>query len=149
MKKSLLFLCASSITFASFFSGCTSKKPSYMPSKDEYPGYTLIDSVDKDTTAAEVEKDGKVAIVFRDISTTSYSFLEPHYSNSMVHYDGKSNCCAPQNGLVGNSGMIVYKFSFIGKGNTTINLVARQKGLSATANSFDTDHVYTTTVHVK
>jgi hypothetical protein len=148
MKKMLLAFLSSSLMCFGLIS-CSTPKSYVLPEKDQYQGYKIIDSVDKDTISVKIDKEDKIAVVLRDISTTSYSYLEPRFNNSMVRFDGKSQCCQPQNGLVGNSGLIVYKFSFIGKGTTSINIIARQKGLSTTANGFDTDHIYQTTAEVK
>lgn len=149
MKKNILTILAISFGVFSFVSGCSTPKTYQLPAQDQYQDYKIIDSVDKDTIFAKVDPQEKIAVVFRDISTTSYSFLEPRFNNSMVRFEGKSRCCSPDGQNFGNTGLVVYKFSFIGKGNTTINMVARQKGLSPTANSFETDHLYTVNVQVK
>ena len=149
MKK---ILSIATLYFATPFilAGCASSSKTYVfPDKDDYQGYKIIDGVDKDTVFAKVETEDKIAVVLRDIATTSYSFIEPRYNNSMVHFDGKSQCCGPDSPLMGASGLIVYKFSFIGKGTTAINIIARQKGLSVTASSFETDHVVTVNAEVK
>lgn len=148
IKKTLVgfSLALGSVTF---LSACSSSKTYNLPTEDQYQGYKIIDGVDKDTVFAKIKTEDKIAVVLRDISTTSYSFIEPRYNNSMAHFDGKSQCCGPDSPLMGNTGLIVYKFSFIGKGKTTINIVARQKGLSATANSFETDHVYSVNAEVE
>jgi len=153
MKKRNVLVSSAALSALSFFSvgflqGCASTPKTYeMPSKNDYQGYKLIDAVDKDTVALSIDTEDKIAIVVRDIGTTSYSYLEPRYSNSMATYEGSSQCCAPTERLMGNSGLLVYKFSFTGKGNMTINLVARHKGLSTTAKSFDGDK--TTSVNLK
>ncbi len=133
--------------------GCSSSKNYTLPPKSDYQGYRIIDGVDKDTIFAQVNLDDndKIAVAVRDIATTAYSYLEPRYMNSMVTYDGRSKCCESfsSQGLMGGAGLVVYKFSFIGRGTTQIHLVARHKGLSAIANEFDTDHVVTINVNVK
>ncbi len=151
MKKKILTFCAVSVTLFSILTGCTSSKNYVLPAQAEYQGYKIIDAVDKDTvfTKVSLSDQEKIAVVMRDIATTSYSFIEPRYMNSMVHYDGKSQCCSGEASRIGNSGLVVYKFSFIGKGATTINIIARQKGLSVTTNNFETDHVYTVNVDIK
>ena len=141
----VLCLFASSVTLVS---GCSTPKTYQLPAQEEFQGYTIIDGVDKQSISVDVDKDEKIAIAVRDITTTSYSYLEPRYMNSMVNYEGKSQCCLPTSILMGNSGLTVYKFSFIGKGKTTIKLVARQKGLSTVANNFDNDHVINVLVDV-
>lgn len=129
--------------------GCTSTPRTYvLPSKSDYQGYKIIDAVDKDTVSVEVDKDERIAVVVRDIITTSYSYLEPRYMNSMVKYEGRSQCCRPSTMMPGASGLVVYKFSFIGKGDTRIELISRQKGLSTTAAGFDTDHMVSVNVKV-
>ena len=148
MIKKLLPLCSLAIGISFVTSSCSSSKSNNLPSQEQYEGYKIIDSVDRDTVNVKIDKEEKIAVVFRDISTTAYSFLEPRYNNSMVRFDAKSNCCNSDPQMMGNSGKIVYKFSFIGKGDTTINLVARHKGLSPTTKSFDDDRVYTINVHV-
>ena len=149
MKRNFLALCAVSIGLLSVVSSCSTPKNYVLPTQDQYQGYKIIDGVDKDTVFAKIETDDKIAVVLRDITTTSYSFIEPRYNNSMVHFDGKSQCCGPDSPLKGNTGLVVYKFSFIGKGTTAINIIARQKGLSVTAATFETDHVYNINAEVK
>jgi hypothetical protein len=152
MKKIISILAVSSLLPA--FVSCKAAPPpppatpSNLPSADLYPGYKIIDSVDKDTAETTIKSGEKIAIVLRDNSTTAYSFIEPRYNNSMVHFDGKSNCCLANPKLIGSSGMAVYKFSFIGLGKTNIQIIARHKGLSSTAESFDTDLTYATNVEV-
>lgn len=129
---------------------CSSIPKTYqLPYQDQFEGYKIIDGVDKQAVKVNVSQDEKVAVVLRDIATTSYSFLEPRYMNSMVNYDGKSACCNPNSPLMGNSGLVVYKFSFIGVGNTTVHIISRQKGLSPTADQFDTDHQVTIQIHIE
>ncbi|KAB8030747.1 hypothetical protein [Fluviispira multicolorata] len=137
-----------------FIVGCASspKNPN-LPSESESEnykinGYLVVDGIDKDTVSLKLDKEDKIAVVVRDISTTSYSYLEPRYHNTFVNYEGKASCCMPKNGLIGASGSSVYKFSFIGKGKTTIKLIKRQKGLLTTAVSFDTDEVFNINVEV-
>jgi hypothetical protein len=152
MKRKILALCTLSISICSLVFGCSSTPKTYvLPTKDQYQGYKIIDAVDKNTVFTKVNLDDneKLAVVMRDISTTAYSFIEPRYMNSMVHYDGKSQCCLSAGSLIGTSGLIVYKFSFIGKGNTAIKIIARQKGLSTTVDSFETDHLVTINVESK
>lgn len=148
MKKNIVKFCLATVFVFPFFMSCSTPKSYILPKAEQYQGYKIIDGVDKDTVFAKIKTDEKIAVVLRDISTTSYSFIEPRYNNSMVQYDGKSQCCGPEGPIVGNTGLVVYKFSFIGKGKTTIKLIARQKGLSVTANSFETDHVYGVNVEV-
>jgi hypothetical protein len=148
MKSSLLKGLLLSSFALSTVTACKSAPKTYeLPKDEDYPGYTIIDGVGKDTIDAEATGNDKIAVVLRDISTTSYSFIEPRYSNSIVSYDGVSHCCRTNLSLVGNSGLIVYKFSFIGKGNTVIHIIARQKGLSATPKAFETDRDIS--IHVK
>lgn len=149
INKNLFAVSLSSVCILSAFLSCTSSKNYTLPKQEQYQGYKILDGVDKDTLAVKLETNEKIAVVLRDITTTSYSFIEPRYNNSMVRYDGKSQCCGPNSPMMGNSGLIVYKFSFIGKGNTTINLVSRQKGLSVTAASFETDHLVTVNATVE
>lgn len=149
MKRNIIALCAASLGLFSVISACSTPKTYILPSDNQYQGYKIIDAVDKDTVFEKVETGDKIAVVLRDIATTSYSFIEPRYNNSMVRYEGKSQCCRPENALMGNSGLVVYKFSFIGKGTTAIHMIARQKGLSVTSQNFETDHVYSVNVEVK
>ena len=150
MRKKLKAIIAFSSTLMLGLTACSSTPKNYeLPSSDQFQGYTILDSVERDTVSATVKNNEKIAVALRDIVTTSYSFIEPRYSNSMVHYDGASNCCHPNTHLIGNSGLAVYKFSFIGKGQTTIHIIARQKGLSAVANHFETDHDYEINVNVE
>ncbi|MES2614482.1 MAG: hypothetical protein V4591_03605 [Bdellovibrionota bacterium] len=149
MKKKLIALCAASVGTMLLTSGCSTPKNYALPSQDQYQGYKIIDGVDKNVLFAKINTEDKIAVVLRDIGTTSYSFIEPRYNNSMVHFDGKSQCCGPDSPIMGNSGLVVYNFSFIGKGTTAINIISRQKGLSPTAASFETDHVYVINAEVK
>ncbi|BBH51777.1 hypothetical protein [Fluviispira sanaruensis] len=153
MKK---YITMASILLSAPFalSGCisSSNNPN-MPPNDEIKrykinGYLVVDGVDKDTVAVSIDKDEKIALVVRDISTTAYSYLEPSFNNAFVNYEGKTSCCTPKNGLIGASGSVVYKFAFIGKGKTAIKIVARQKGLLTTANSFETDKEFILNVEV-
>ncbi len=148
MKK---ILCIATLCFATPFisAGCASSSKTYdLPDKDDYQGYKIIDGVDKDTVSVKVDKDEKIAVVIRDISTTAYSYLEPRYANAMVTYEGKGKCCEPTSILMGASGNLVYKFSFIGKGKTTIKIIARHKGQLITANSLDDDKEFSINVNV-
>lgn len=148
MKK---ILSIATLCFATPFvlAGCASSSKNYvLPDKNDYQGYKIIDGVDKDTVSVNVDQDEKIAVVIRDISTTSYNYLEPRYMNAMVTYEGKGNCCAPTSILMGASGNLVYKFSFIGKGKTTIKIIARHKGQLITANSFDNDKVFSINVNI-
>ncbi|APJ02597.1 protease inhibitor I42 family protein [Silvanigrella aquatica] len=148
MKKltALATLCLSA---PFLLAGCTSSSRTYeLPKQADYQGYEIIDGVDKDTVSIEADKGDKIAVVIRDISTTAYSYIEPRYSNSMVTYEGSSKCCTPSSLLMGASGNAVYKFSFLGKGKTTIKIIARHKGESTTANSLDSDKVFTINVEV-
>lgn len=152
MKKIIALCLFSTSIFSSVLTGCSSTPKTYiLPTQDQFQGYKIIDGVDKDTVFSKISlsDNEKIAVVVRDIATTSYSFIEPRFMNSMVKFEGKSKCCEPTSVLMGNTGLAVYKFSFIGKGNTTINVIARQKGLSPTANSFDTDRVFTINVQVE
>ena len=110
--------------YASFvFTSCSSTPKTYtLPSKEEFQGYKIIDGVDKDSISVNADQDEKIAVVIRDIATTAYNYLEPRYMNSMVNYNGKGSCCLPTSIMMGNSGNVVYKFSFIGKGKTTIKI---------------------------
>jgi hypothetical protein len=129
--------------------GCSSSSKTYvLPNEDDYQGYDIIDGVDKDTVSVEVDKDDKIAVVIRDISTTSYNYLEPRYMNSMVKFDGKGSCCKPTSITMGASGNLVYKFSFIGKGKTVIKIIARHKGKLITANIFDDDKEFSINVNI-
>jgi hypothetical protein len=148
MKK---ILSIATLCFAAPFilAGCTSSSKNYvLPDKNDYQGYKIIDGVDKDTVTVDADKGDKIAVVIRDISTTAYSHLEPRYNNAMVTYEGKSKCCEPTSILMGASGNTVYKFSFIGKGKTTIKIIARHKGELITANSLDDDKEFSINVNV-
>lgn len=127
------------------FGGCvTQEKTTHrLPQRNEFPGYRMVDAVDKDEVSLGVSRDDRVVVFVRDIATTSYSYLEPRYNNSMVQYEGQSNCCLPSDRRMGNTGLSAYKFSFIGLGETKIQLVSRHKGASITANHLDDDHVVT------
>ena len=132
------------------FTGCSSSGKNYtLPEGDEYQGYKIIDGVDKNSLREEVSTGDKLAVVVRDIATTAYSYLPPRFNNSMVDFEGLVRCCTSTSPVMGNSGLSVYRFKFIGKGNTTIRLVARQKGLSPTANHFDTDNIVELNVKVE
>lgn len=150
MKKILTI--ASLFALSSFvFDGCSSSSRTYLlPEKEDYQGFKIIDGVDKNTLFVKVDREEKIAVVIRDIATTSYSYLEPRYMNSMVSYEGRGNCCMPtsQGMLVGSSGNLVYKFAFLGKGNTTIKIIARHKGESVTANKLEDDIEFTINVEV-
>lgn len=148
MKKLFTFagLCFSATLL---FSSCSTTSKTYvLPNEEDFQGYEIIDGVDKDTVSLEVDQDDKIAVVIRDIATTSYNYLEPRYMNSMVKFEGKSNCCKPTSVTMGASGNLVYKFSFIGKGKTVIKIIARHKGKLITANSFDDDKEFTINVNV-
>ncbi|WGL58532.1 hypothetical protein QEJ31_08260 [Pigmentibacter sp. JX0631] len=148
MKKlfTLTGLCFST---ALLFSSCSSTSKTYvLPNEEDYQGYEIIDAVDKDTVSLKVDQDDKIAVVIRDISTTSYNYLDPRYMNSMVKFEGKSNCCKPTSITMGASGNLVYKFSFIGKGKTVIKIIARHKGKLITANSFDDDKEFSINLEV-
>jgi hypothetical protein len=148
MKK--LFSIATLCFSAPFFlAGCSSSPKTYnLPNKEDYQGYKIIDGVDKDTVAVKVGKGDKIAVVIRDISTTAYNHLEPRYNNAMVTFEGKGKCCEPTSILMGASGNLVYKFSFVGKGKTTIKIIARHKGELITANSLDDDKEFSINVNV-
>lgn len=147
--RTIFALAGLCFTSAILFSSCTSTSKTYvLPSEEDFQGYEIIDAVDKDTVSLEVDQDDKIAVVIRDIGTTSYSYLEPRYMNSMVKFEGKSNCCKPTSITMGASGNLVYKFSFIGKGKTVIKIIARHKGKLNTANSFDDDKEFTINVNV-
>jgi hypothetical protein len=147
MKKIISFslLCSSA---SLFLGGCATSKTYELPSKNQFQGYKIIDAVEQDVVSIKVDRDEKIAIVVRDIGTTSYSYLEPRYMNSMITYEGLSSCCRPKDPLMGNSGLSVYKFSFIGLGETKIELIARHKGLLTTARHFDDDNTITVNVKV-
>jgi len=153
MKLKNAFVYCISVLGLVTMGGCASNKTYNLPADREFQGYTIIDAVDKDTVFVKVnsKENEKIAVAVRDIATTAYSYLEPKYMNSMATYEGKTKCCASYSnqGLVGGAGLVVYKFSFIGKGETTISLVARHKGLSVTPSEFETDHVTTLQVNVK
>lgn len=143
-RVALGFLCF--LSGASFV-GCVTPKNHDVPPAEQFSGYQIIDAVDRNTVSVRVYKNDKIAILVRDIATTSYSYLEPRYMNSMATFEGLSSCCKPNQTLLGNTGLAVYQFSLIGVGDTKIQLVARHKGLSQTANHLDDDQV--TTINVK
>ena len=148
MKK---ILSIASICFTAPFilAGCASSSKNYvLPNKDDYQGYKIIDGVDKDTVSVNVDKGDKIAVVIRDISTTAYNYLDPRYTNAMVTYEGKGKCCEPTSILMGASGNLVYKFSFVGKGKTTIKIIARHKGELVTASSLENDKEFSINVNV-
>ncbi|RDB37263.1 hypothetical protein [Spirobacillus cienkowskii] len=137
----------------SFMVGCSTSSRSIeennnLPSQNEIQGYKIISGLNKDSVSIEVDKDDKIAVVLKDITTTSYNYLEPRFSGSMVKFDGKNKCCMPKGVALGNSGNVVYKFSFIGEGKTTITIVARQKSESPTAKSLENDKTFTINVDI-
>lgn len=149
LKRTLLQFLFVAVPLSIFSNSCSSTPKTYvLPSNSDYQGYQIIDAVEKDTVAVELDKGERIAVVVRDITTTSYSYLEPRYMNSMVKYEGRSQCCRTNSLLIGNTGLAVYKFSFIGKGDTRIELISRQKGLSTTVTGFDTDHLISVNVKV-
>ena len=152
-KSAGIFFSFCFILSSTTLNSCSSSRESthgyQLPNKEDFEGYQIIDGVDKYTITQDVSKTEKFAVVVRDISTTSYSYLEPRYMNSMTTYEGKTNCCRPEGALLGNSGLLVYKFSFIGKGETTVKLIARQKGLSVTAKEFESDKPFIMNFKVK
>ncbi len=134
------------------FTGCSSVPKTYsLPVDSEFLGFRIVDAVDKDTVFLKTALDDHehIAVFMRDISTTAYSYIEPRYMNSMVKFEGSQRCCRMKENVPGNTGLVVYKFSFIGRGETTIHMIARHKGLSPTANSFDSDHESMIEIQVK
>lgn len=150
MFKTFVSLFLTSFLSLGFLNSCSSTPKTYeLPAQNQFPGYKIIDGVDRDSLDIKIDRDKKIAVVVRDIGTTSYSYLEPRYNNSIVTYEGLSRCCRPTSMLMGNSGLAVYKFSFIGLGKTKIELVSRQKGLSTVASHFDTDNVVRIDLNIK
>jgi hypothetical protein len=86
--KKILSIAALCFATPFILSGCSSTSKTYdLPDKDDYQGYKIIDGVDKDTVSVKIDKNEKIAVVIRDISTTAYSYLEPRYTNAMVTYE--------------------------------------------------------------
>lgn len=126
---------------------CTSAKThaDNFPSQMDYPGYDLIDARHTDNLALNVKRTTKIAVVVRDLSVTAFTNLEfPRYDKKIVVFEGSDRCCVPNNGMVGATGLMVYRFHFIKTvEDTKIQLIARHKGLSMTADHFDSDLVTT------
>lgn len=126
-----------------FLKGCTSAQTANdnFPSQSQYPNYKLVDARFTNELSIDVRKQEKVAIVVRDLSTTAYSNLpNPKYDNTYMTFEGAEICCLPSERLIGSSGLRVYKFDFKNKpGKTTIQLVARHKGLSPSKAHFESD----------
>jgi hypothetical protein len=138
----------------SFMVGCSTsnrliEENNNLPTKNELQGYKILNGIDKDSISIDVDKEDKIAVVLRDITTTSYNYLEPRFSGSMVKFDGKNKCCMPKGVALGNSGNVVYKFSFLGEGKTTITIIARPKSESPTAKSLDNDKTFTLNLDIE
>lgn len=142
---SLVPLCG--LAFVGFVSCVSSSRPEISYVQDQFGDYTIVDAVDKDVVSVKLSSGSKIAVIVRDVSTTSYSFLEPRYSNSIVNYEGLSFCCRHEH-LVGQSGFAIYRFAFVGKGITSIRFIARQKGMNATAGHLDSDQETVVTAQV-
>ena len=70
----------------SFMVGCSTSSRSIeennnLPSQNEIQGYKIISGLNKDSVSIEVDKDDKIAVVLKDITTTSYNYLEPRTLN--------------------------------------------------------------------
>lgn len=131
---------------------CTSasKPKDNFPSAAQYSGYELVDARHTTTFALNVKQHSKVAVVVRDLAVTAFTNLDnPVYDRKMVEFEGLDHCCAPDSRVMGGSGLVVYRFHFIQKGETKIQLIARHKGLSTTADHYDSDIVTTINVNVQ
>jgi len=128
-----------------FQHGCTSATTpkDNFPSQKDFPDYELIDARYTENLILNVKKNKKIAIVVKDLSTTAFSNLEkPFYDKNFVSFSGSKRCCLPTEPLMGASGLRVYRFHFLEKsGKTIIKIIARHKGLSPTAEHFDSDIV--------
>lgn len=119
------------------------KKDNFPPASD-YVGYNLVDARHVQNISLDVEKGTKLAIVVRDLAVTAFTNLEtPAYDKALIRFEGVDRCCLPKNGLIGASGLLVYKFQVleISKKPSIIKLVARHKGLNMMAEHYDSDLV--------
>jgi hypothetical protein len=132
--------------FAMMIQNCSTSKEQKdnFPRTADYPGYDLIDARHVQNISLDVQQGTKLAIVVRDLAVTAFSNLEkPVYDKKFVAFEGLDRCCVPTNGLIGASGLLVYKFQVLRpiKKTTSIKLISRHKGLDMNAAHYDSDLV--------
>lgn len=139
MHLFLTFLLGMSLMVQSCTSAKTTKDN--FPAQIDYPNYELIDARHTTDMSLTAKQNSKLAIVVRNLAVTAYTNLEtPVYDKKMVAFEGVDRCCVP-NGMMGSSGLMVYRFRILRKGDTTIQLIARHKGFSERTPRFDNDIV--------
>ncbi len=119
------------------------------PTENEFPEYRLIDARYQENLSISVNENSKFAIVVRDLAVTAFSNLgQPRYDSKDFFFAGAERCCAPKTPRFGESGLLVYRFHALNVSDkTTIELIARRKGLDMQKLQYDSDLVKT--IHVK
>ncbi len=136
LSLTAFYVCASLL-----FSGCSSSiiKNEMSSKQEDLKDHIVVDARDQKIITLDVRQKDKIALILRDIATTSYFYLEPRYSSTALAYEGITHCCFPKKLMMGNSGNIIYKFNVLQEGQTSIEIIARHKGLSSTLAHEDTD----------
>lgn len=145
MRKNILCILLMGL-FGFMMHSCTGQKgqKDNFPLASDYPGYDLVDARHVQNITLSAKQGGKFAIVVRDLAVTAFTNLEtPVYNKSYVVFEGVERCCLPQNGLIGASSLLVYKFQALRPTTkpSNIKLIARHKGLDMTTAHYDSDLV--------
>lgn len=145
VKKKVFWFCIGlSMLMTQNCTGAKQKNDNFPPASS-YVGYNLVDARHVQNLSLSVKQGAKLGIVVRDLSLTAFTNMETPTLNpkNLMNFEGVDRCCSPKSGLIGASGLLVYKFQVLRPGTATIKLTARHKGLDISTEHYDSDLVTT------